>query len=171
MSFYKSGEVSGVVVPVKSGQVFRFAQTATEGRIFIPPRVVSGFADDLVEGARVKLVYKTEEKGLAATAILSIDPPTGPVFYRGVIKFFNSTSGYGFISECSAFPEIDIFLHASVCEGIVPLRGQELEFTAEEEGFGKMRVTAIRMSSLHSRESKMSAAMPAAEGLNNNTLH
>jgi cold shock protein len=67
---------------------------------------------------------------------------------KGIVKFFNTSKGYGFIA-----PEAggdDVFVHASALEraGIPPLKeGQRVEFETEiDKKSGKPRVSRIKLA-------------------------
>lgn len=143
---FTSGETNGVIAPVKPEQMFRFARTH-EGDVYIHPTVAKEHLRDLVEGAQVKLSYKSGGiKGLVAEEILSVRSPAPPTFYVGEVKFFDTKKGYGFICNCEDLPGIEVFVHAVAFgrAGIVPAREMKIEFSVTETGGGRFKATKVR---------------------------
>ena len=65
--------------------------------------------------------------------------------HRGVVKWFNSEKGYGFIASDTALPsKADVFVHYSgiSAKGFRTLEeGQEVEFSVEDGAKGKQAVS------------------------------
>ena len=56
----------------------------------------------------------------------------------GIVKFFNATKGYGFITNDATGQ--DIFVHATSLDGASLIEGDKLEYVEEEGEKGKVAV-------------------------------
>ena len=54
----------------------------------------------------------------------------------GIVKFFNATKGYGFITNDETGQ--DIFVHATSLNGVSLIEGDKLEYVEEEGKKGKV---------------------------------
>lgn len=135
----KSGTTRGVLKFFNTMKGFGFVDTK-EGDIFLHATKAERFIGHLVPGAVVTIAYKTGQRGLETSEVVSVSEP--PV-YEGEIKFYDTDRNFGFIS-C---PDLDdVFLPRSVAlaAGVVPWPGLQVEFQCVPSSKRSMQATMIR---------------------------
>ncbi len=99
---------------------FGFFQTSNTSDLFVHASVAEAYVDQLIAGQRATVEYRSTDKGLQVTKIISLEvdgvaslkehPPER--FITGVVKSFFHDRGYGFINA-DGFSG-DVFISAEV---------------------------------------------------------
>lgn len=62
---------------------------------------------------------------------------------QGIVKWFNTTKGYGFIKPDTSTR--DVFVHATALQGVTSLaENQRVSFDVESDGKGKTKAVNVR---------------------------
>lgn len=140
----RSGETTATLKFYDAKKGWGFAMSP-EGDLHLGRSVALGFEEQLRDGVSLVVLYRSEEKGLTVSKIISIDLDEPSEFYEGEVKFFNLQKGYGFVI-CDDFQE-DLFLHQSIVrQSSLPSLSaeQRVRFTIGDRN-GKRQVSHIEL--------------------------
>lgn len=156
--------VAAQVLWFNSEKGFGFVQTPDDGKAFLHVRQLESVGRKTVaEGAALTVVIQPGEKGPQVAEVLNVGPApgrgsapqsqpqsashpgSGVDEVEGVVKFYNSNKGFGFISAVNGSK--DIFVHASTLgrSGIAALVEGQAVWVHYAEGTRGLEARSVRL--------------------------